>query len=831
MNDRIAQALAKFFDRHRIVFWYDTNKELRSDFEALDLPNVTKIELTNNEFSVKHRILREEPKTKFLLYQEGPQPENTSNWLLDVLLSNGEFRTDQASIFLSELELGPEFANIVKDHTEFFKSAKRRESLKNLVNSADSHNAIRLKMLAVCCGSEPRIDMILENLLSELAAEKQDKFFLLAKCGLEQFLWEQLQRHYGYGSETKSIRDFVIQLFKSCFGIELGKTVPLSNDAVVFLRRWKDSIRHRSSFEHFSDYCADALSVEQDLQKCDIRTLQNIDYFRLIDKKIISDLVRAVAERTLGAGECAMIVRNRRLSHWYDEFHHLYQAVEYAARFIHAIEGFDIKVDSFLSGIQRYARSWFQLDQLYRKFVYHARSSRMASLLEPLTVQVEDLYSNNYLLQMNDNWQQIVDGCQSWPIGQVEQQRHFYEKYITPVVAKNKKIFVLVSDALRFEIGDELLSIIRREDRYDASLEFMLGMLPSYTQLGMAALLPNASIGFAEKSTNVIVDGMSTLGTASRSKILEKSVPGRAKALQADELMGMNREESRNLFRDNDVVYIYHNRIDAAGDKKATEGQVFEAVEETLQELIKIIKKLAAANVTNMIITSDHGFIYQNRPIVESDFTDVAPDGDEIHHQDRRFVLGKGLKPRKSLRYFRAEELGLTGDVEIQVAKSINRLRLKGSGSRYVHGGATLQEIVIPVLQINKKRQSDVANVSVEIIRSGSSTITSGQVSLTFYQTEPVTDKMQPRSLRAGFYNKEGELVSDRHELIFDFVSDNPREREIHARFLMTKRADEANNQDITLRLDEQLPGTSHFREYKTVIYTLRRSFTTDFDF
>jgi len=135
------------------------------------------------------------------------------------------------------------------------------------------------------------------------------------------------------------------------------------------------------------------------------------------------------------------------------------------------------------------------------------------------------------------------------------------------------------------------------------------------------------------------------------------------------------------------------------------------------------------------------------------------------------------------------------------------------------------------VLQINKKRQSDVANVSVEIIRSGSSTITSGQVSLTFYQTEPVTDKMQPRSLRAGFYNKEGELVSDRHELIFDFVSDNPREREIHARFLMTKRADEANNQDITLRLDEQLPGTSHFREYKTIIYTLRRSFTTDFDF
>ena len=47
----------------------------------------------------------------------------------------------------------------------------------------------------------------------------------------------------------------------------------------------------------------------------------------------------------------------------------------------------------------------------------------------------------------------------------------------------------------------------------------------------------------------------------------------------------------------------------------------------------------------------------------------------------------------------------------------------------------------------------------------------------------------------------------------------------------MTRKADEVNGQDVTLRLDEQLPGTSHFREYKTVIYTMRRSFTSDFDF
>ena len=69
MNDRIAQALTKLFERHRIVFWYDAKQELRDDFEVLQLPGIEKLELTNNEFGVKHRLLREEPEQKFLLSQ------------------------------------------------------------------------------------------------------------------------------------------------------------------------------------------------------------------------------------------------------------------------------------------------------------------------------------------------------------------------------------------------------------------------------------------------------------------------------------------------------------------------------------------------------------------------------------------------------------------------------------------------------------------------------------------------------------------------------------------------------------------------------------------
>jgi uncharacterized protein (TIGR02687 family) len=319
-------------------------------------------------------------------------------------------------------------------------------------------------MLAVCCGSDSMIDTILESLLGELAIERQEKFNLIGRCGLESFFWEQLNRHYGYESDTKGIRDFAIDLFQSCYGMELGNAATLTGDAMVFLRRWKDSIRHRKAFEHLSDDCAEILAIEQDLQKKDYRALQDIDYFRLIDQKIISDLVRSVADRTISAGECAMVVRIRRQTHWYEEFKHLYEAVEYAARFISTLDEMDLQVSSFASGIERYSGSWYQLDQLYRKFIYHVRGSGMTSLLELLTNQVEDLYTNSFLLQVNDQWQRSVDECQKWSVHSLTLQRKFYERWVSPFLQKNKKVFVIVSDALRFEIGEELLGLIRSED-------------------------------------------------------------------------------------------------------------------------------------------------------------------------------------------------------------------------------------------------------------------------------------------------------------------------------------------------------------------------------
>jgi len=108
--------------------------------------------------------------------------------------------------------------------------------------------------------------------------------------------------------------------------------------------------------------------------------------------------------------------------------------------------------------------------------------------------------------------------------------------------------------------------------------------------------------------------------------------------------------------------------------------------------------------------------------------------------------------------------------------------------------------------------------------------ISAGQLSIAFYQSDAVTDKVQARFLRVGLYASDGELISDSHQLAFDLTSENPRERELKVRLVLSKRADAYNQQQVALKLEEGVPGTSHYREYKSMAFTLRRSFTSDFD-
>jgi len=798
MSDRIAGSLRRLFDEHRVIFWYDAAKDMRAEYDALDLDDVEKIEIANNEFGLKYRMLRQEPKQKFLVYKEDTQPSNEKNWLLDLQLAGTVFKADQAAIWLNELGLSGPLEDVVRDHMEFYRSAARVEHLKQLVTKADTKTEIRRKMLAVCAGADGAFDTVIEALLGQSASERDDALRLINRSNLSDFFWEQLGKAYGYRSDQPDFEDFVITFFKSAWYRALGEDGTLNAEALLIFRRWKNNRRHAEAFETLAAKWQGTLKIPEDLTTRETRDLHDIDHFEEVDRHVIRSLVAAMASQTVSAAEVLKLVRERRQSHWYPRYADIYLAIGYATEFQQALTEAKLGMTSPEEGVKRYVGSWYKLDQYYRKFIYHMqRSAEATTLLSALFESVENRYTTSFLQTLNDAWQDQIARLSDWAVPGYSRQMDFYREQAAAFRRRDQKVVVIISDALRFEVAEECLREIRKLNRFEAELTPMIGALPSYTQLGMAALLPNDVLTLdPDGSGSVISFGKSTQGTANREKILAHGRDGdRVKAMKADDFMALKADDGKTLFRDHDIVYLYHNRIDHTGDKLATEEKFTEAAENAIEDLTKLVRKLTTANFSNILITADHGFLYQHRPLDEAGFSIAEPTGEAILVKNRRFVIGRGLNAAAGMKRFTSSELGLAGNLDVLIPNSINRMRVKGAGSRFVH------------------------------------VITSGQTAVTLYQSQSVSEKLQQRDVVAGIFAADGKLISDEHDLTFDFASQNARERELPLKFLMSRDADAYNDQDVHLKLRERVGKTSHFEDYASHRFQLRRGIMTDFDF
>lgn len=829
MRERIQAGLERSFRKHRIVFWHDPEARFREEFEAIAIPGVTKAEVANNEFMLKHRLIREAPRDNFLVYRPGAIPPDPENWLLDLEMGQGVFLADRGALLLMELGLPPRFSDLVESHAKFFEAKARVDRLKGMIEETDNAARIRMKMIAVCAGTPAALDAVLEALLAELARDEDKLIGLIARSGLQSHLWEEVRVLYGYTETAPSVSGLAQALFWGTYMMELDEPSPLTQEALVLMSRWRHDTRHQEAFVTLSRRHAEALAILSDLPARPLDRLARMTQFEVIDQQVLRALIHGVQERDIPHERVEEIVRERRSSLWWAEYEDLYEAIRLASDLQRRIVEVPIPAMTMRSGFDAYATGWFQIDQLYRKFVLHAGRTVHRDLITDLSERVENLYSNGFLMPLNDAWQRAIDADPTWKIDKVVGQRRFYEQHVAPIRAKGAKVIVIISDALRFEIGEELLRRIRAVDRFEARLEPMLGSLPSYTQLGMGALLPNLDLRIAEEGAGVLVDGESVTGTENRAKALARRTDaGATAAVQAEAVTRMEKDAMRALIRDHDVLYIYHNLIDAAGDKTASEGQVFEVAERAIDDLERLVRRLGGNGANNLVITADHGFIYQNRPIHEGDYSTAEVRGAKITHRDRRFVLGAGLEAASGLTRFTAKAAGLEGETEMLIPRSISRLRLSGSGSRFVHGGAALQEVVVPVLLINKRRSSDVEQVEVEPILTASRLITTGQHPVRLYQTLPATEKRRPIRLRIGLYGPDGAVISNLEEREFAETSEDPRRRETTVRLVLSKAAEACNDRDVRLVLTRIEDGPE--RPYRTETFRLKRSFGGDFD-
>lgn len=809
-NQEFIAGLKAKFAEHRIVFWHDPDKRFLEELDNLELENVTLLDMTDqSQLAVKKRIEIDEPEQQFLLWFPHDAPPKEFDWLLDIRLYSTEFHADFAAITLNTLGI-PQLG--LREHIQrrkAFFSTKRLSALKGLVTEQENEASLDKKMVAVIAGVKTaKTEEILFSLITQYVNQQKDDdsdlentLAMLKRHDLEGVLWDILNQEMGYQAEHPTLENLILKLFCTDLSAQadpqkrewLEKNVLATPSgrasALAFMVTWRADRRYKEAYDYCAQQMQDALRPEDQYRLSSPYDLHECETTLSIEQTIIHALVTQLLEEstTLDREAFKKLLSERQSKYWCQtrqEYCAIYDALRQAERLLNLrnrhIDGFHYQDSATFW--KAYCEELFRFDQAYRLFNEYALlvHSKGAMILKSLDDYIEALYFNWYLAELSRSWNKVLETenrMQEWRIAGVPRQQNFYNEVVKPQFnnPQIKRVFVIISDALRYEVAEELGNQINTEKRFTAELRSQLGVLPSYTQLGMAALLPHDEICYQPGSGDIVyADGLSTSGTPNRDTILKKY---KGMAVKSDDLLKWKNQQGRDLIRDYEVVYIWHNTIDAMGDSASTEEKTFEACRNAVVELKDLVTRVInRLHGTRIIVTADHGFLFQQQPLSGQDKTTLQIKPDNTIKNHKRFIIGHQLPADDFCWKGKvADTAGVSDNSEFLIPKGIQRFHFSG-GARFVHGGAMLQEVCVPVLQV-KALQKTAAEKQpqrrpVDIVKHHPLIKLVNNIDkVSLLQTHPVGELYEPRTLNIFIVDNANNVVSGKERICFD--SDN----------------------------------------------------------
>lgn len=851
LHQRFASPLPDFYKR-RIIFWQDPDGEFLEMIDELHIDNVKILKLTGtNNFYAKMLLSETDLDSNYLVYNPIAYADVKDNWLLDIEYYSEEFRADLLSIRMNELKMPStqQFRSAMKRYSKFFDNKERVSKLLLLGSNYETVGQLHIDVLAVLCDTQSNSvhGVIRALLMSGMDDIDNRALENIKRFGSEDVLWELIERYTGFikaeGSTLSTLAAHILMTALSqnaSANMKKGLEKLISEAHVshcyALVNEWMHSNDDDALYEIARDI-EDTFALSDRFDKCDIDELVLCESFPCINECILRRLMNEISERVIKVDSIIETVEKRRTMKWYKRVRHYYDGILQVARmqkFYHDhASGFHIAEHQKMWSA--YLGDYYKMDTYYRLF----HLSFCKSLKESATVlednyksvadYVEVLYKNWYLSELGAQWTALItdEVLQSPSLENIAQQSDFYKSRVAPIVASGSRVFVIISDALRYEVASQLCEELIRDTRGSAKIDAMQATFPSTTKFGMAALLPHSNLTLDE-NIRVLCDGFNTDSTDAREKILKKENNGNVAVLYK-EIRDMKKSERRELISGAQVVYIYHNSIDALGDKSITEEQVFEGCEEAISEIKNLVRVLVNdLSATNIIITADHGFLYSYKPLEESDKAEKSLAKGNILELDRRYIISDSEAQSEYL--IKIPMNNWNTSYTAFAPKDAIRLKKQGGGANYVHGGITLQECVVPIIEFKNVRSDSKAFVQTKKatiqILSQSRKISNSIFSIDFYQSEIVGGKILPATYELYMVDAMGQIVSDRQVVIADKTGENGADRVMRVRFTLKSIQFKKTESYFLMIVDKETGGT-----LDKVGFSIDIAFMNDFDF
>ena len=303
------------------------------------------------------------------------------------------------------------------------------------------------------------------------------------------------------------------------------------------------------------------------------------------------------------------------------------------------------------------------------------------------------------------------------PQGRLYNADVFDEVVAPKLQTSGQRVAYLMVDALRFELGLELEKQLK--DEFEITLKPAYACLPSITLVGMASLLPGAGKELSIKKSDsgmVPMLGDAPVGTVpQRMGVFEKRFGSRFAEMRADDFIDNNHKFDKSV----ELAVLRSVEIDTQFEN--TPKTAPSVILRELKNLRVAISMLQSQGFNQVVIATDHGF-FMNRQATEGDVC-PKPAGDwYLTHE--RIALGSGNADQHHF-VMPANQAGIKGDYSQLAGPST--MAAYSRGKLYFHGGASLQECVVPVMEVKLKGQAQAAQQTVVTLsyKKGAKAITS----------------------------------------------------------------------------------------------------------
>lgn len=790
----------------RIIFWFDDKGEYEDEVAELQLDNA-KLHILDgmNWFYSKWLLNESDIDSKYLVYAPFPKPSDAENPLADMYYYSVPYYTDRVSQMSQELGIDNKFKEHLSQYSNFWKNKDWIKQFKELGIDHFNVETIDIGLIAVLTEVEkPNFEEVIRQLLLN---DKEVYMKALEDNGLLEKFWELCEKYFGYQSETPNVDDLAACMLLTYASVTLKDTLPAvlksyvlkkRNDVVVFVRNLMDNVLYQGAYDALSEKVDKTLRVVSRIrdelkkdagkakgQSAQLLDIVNCDAFRELDNILIDWALDQLNDEILDAQIDGMNLtqiaeqRTAKSCHFGNVYKNEYQAIKYAYQMMKAVSVLEVTSD-IKTMVADYQKQTYLVDSYYRWFYSAYDCIEDAERFSKVRERIENMYSFTYLQKVTPKWNQELTDNLMADAG-LKRQEDFYRNYLKAYEGKNR-VIVIISDAFRYECAKELMGRLEMDEKCTPKLECMISGLPTVTSVGMASLLPHKELQVNDE-LNVTVDGKSCADLMSRDKILKARNENNV-ALAFDDLIHANQERLRELLQGKNIVYIYHNQVDARGDKPASENEVFKACEESIEEIHRLIHRLTMyLSAPKFFVTADHGFLYKRDKLHE--FDKVSYDREICAYSNKRFLLTTqkvnepGMKSRL---------MAYMNNLYVTTPIGADIFKVAGGGQNYVHGGSSLQEMLIPVIELTTNTRAVAYDYVDVILTSVNRKVTNLITYFDFIQTEKVTDTMKARSLVAYFTTEEGEKISFDVPIVANSREDAPEKRTFHEKFTLKSR-------------------------------------------